>query len=355
MIQCRKRLRTVRGCARDPANVCGGWGYPMAITLKDLARRLGLSVSTVSRVLSGSRDTVIAEATAQRVRALAEELGYQPNRSARALVTGRTSTVALWMNDLYASFHAEVAHTVYACLHAEGYEVLVRCLEQTPRALQAGHGHIDGILAHDCANALSTWMRCRARRTVPVVSMGGYVVRSVDHVRIDLYSGAVAAVRHMFEVGCRRIAYLVNAGSRQKGDARRDGYDAAVSELGLKAEYIIALDQARSSARDAVRSHIAERGAPDGLFCHNDEMAIGAYRGLCDLGLRVPVDTAIVGCDGIEDTEYLEVPITTVRQPLEEMCASAWSLLKRRMEAPDAPVEGLVLQPELTIRASTQR
>ncbi|MGC8666913.1 MAG: LacI family DNA-binding transcriptional regulator [Chthonomonadales bacterium] len=327
----------------------------MAVTLKHLAQQLGVSVSTVSRVLSGNRQAMVSEATARRVRQLAEELGYQPNRSARALVTGRSCTVALWMNDLYASFHAQVAHLVYTRLHSEGYEVLVRCMEQMPQALRTGHGHIDGIVAHDCAGALAVYLRQRARRWTPVVSMGGYVVRHVDHVAVDLYAGAFAAVVHLHSIGCRRIAYLVNAESRQQGDARRDGYDAAARELQFATEYIIAVDQWRSSAREAIRTYAATRGLPDGLFCHNDEMAIGAYRGLCDLGVRVPTDVAIVGCDGIEDTEYLEVPITTVIQPLDEMCDSAWSLLKRRMAAPDAAVEGVVLQPILAIRASTQR
>ncbi len=327
----------------------------MAVTLKHLAQQLGLSVSTVSRVLSGSRDTVIAVSTARRVRALAEELGYQPNRSARALVTGRSCAVALWMNDLYSSFHALVAHLVYERLHGAGYEVLVRCMEQVPQVVRLGSGHVDGILAHDCAGALAMYLRHRARRAMPIVSMGGYVVRSVDHVEIDLYAGAVEAVQHLVDVGCRRIAYLVNAESRQQGDGRRDGYDAAMREHGLTPEYIISVDQARASAREAVRHHVAANGLPDGLFCHNDEMAIGAYRGLCDLGIRVPQDVALVGCDGIEDTEYLEVPITTIRQPLELMCDRAWNLLKRRMAEPDAEPEGIVLRPELAIRASTRR
>ncbi len=84
-------------------------------------------------------------------------------------------------------------------------------------------------------------------------------------------------------------------------------------------------------------------------------MAIGAYRALCELGLRVPTDVALVGCDGIEDTEYLERPISTIEQPISEMCALAWDFLQRRIQEPNHPPQRVVLQPKLVIRASSQR
>lgn len=193
------------------------------------------------------------------------------------------------------------------------------------------------------------------RRGTPLVSMGAYVLTDADHVGIDLYDGATQAVQHLLEVGCRRIAYLVNAESRYPGDARRDGYDHAMGIAGLSPSYIIAPDQSRAQSSLAVRRYVQECGLPDGIFCHNDEMAIGAYHGLRLLGVHIPDEVALVGCDGIEDTEYLDVPITTIRQPLEEMCRIAVEFLQRRVADAHIEQQTAMLKPTLVVRASTGR
>ena len=110
----------------------------------------------------------------------------------------------------------------------------------------------------------------------------------------------------------------------------------------------------RAHVRGVVREYIAENGCPDGLMCFNDDVALGAYRAVRDHDLRVPEDVAIVGHDGIEDTEFLPVPITTIVQPVEEMSRIAWEFLKIRMENPDAPPQQKILEARLEIRASSR-
>jgi DNA-binding LacI/PurR family transcriptional regulator len=102
-----------------------------------------------------------------------------------------------------------------------------------------------------------------------------------------------------------------------------------------------------------VRDHVAAHGPAEALFCFSDEGAIGAYRGLRDLGLRVPDDVALVGCNGDLDTEYLDVPISTLVCPGEEMCAQAWQFLQQRMSHPDLPRQAALLLPKLEIRESS--
>ncbi|MCS6829814.1 MAG: LacI family transcriptional regulator [bacterium] len=326
----------------------------MSVTIKQIAKYVGVSPATVSRVLSGRGAHLISEATRQRVWQAAQELGYQPNLAARSLVTGRTGIVALWMHELFTSFHARVVQLVEDHLHQRGYDTLIRCVSRLPKAAWHGLGRVDGILAHEGATYLSDAWRPLQRRGVPLVSMGAYALAETDHVRIDLYRGATQAVQHLLEAGCRRIAYLVNAEARYVGEPRRDGYDRTLSAAGLTPEYIVATDQSRAASSLAVRCHMQERGLPDGIFCHNDEMAIGAYHGLRLRGVRIPDDVALVGCDGIEDTEYLDVPLTTIRQPLEEMCQLAVEFLKKRIAEPHAERQSALLQPVLVIRASTQ-
>lgn len=327
----------------------------MSVTIKQIAEHIGVSPATVSRVLSGRGVHLISEPTRQRVWQAAEELGYHPNLAARSLVTGRTGIVALWMNELFTSFHARVVQLVEDYLHLQGYDTLIRSVAHLSGSAWYGMGRVDGILAHEGAVYLQKVWKSLQRRRVPLVSMGAYVLTEADHVRIDLYSGAMQAVRHLLEAGCRRIAYLVNAESRYIGEPRRDGYDCVLSEAGLEPEYIVAADQSRFASSHAVRCYAQQYGLPDGIFCHNDEMAIGAYHGLRLLGAHIPDDVALVGCDGIEDTEYLDAPLTTIRQPLEQMCQLAVQFLQERITHVDIERQVAVLQPELVVRASTQR
>ena len=94
---------------------------------------------------------------------------------------------------------------------------------------------------------------------------------------------------------------------------------------------------------------------PEAIFCHSDDAALGIYRGLCDLKLRVPEDVALVGCDGIEDTEYLECPLTTLVQPVSAMCAAAWEFLMKRLAHPETTMQKIILQPKLALRESSLR
>lgn len=324
-------------------------------TLKDVAERARVSLSTASRVLSGRGVHLISEPTRQRVWQAAEEVGYQPNLAARSLVTGRTGVVALWMSQLYTRFHARVVQLVEESLHQRGYDTLIQCVSHLTGTPWQGTGRIDGILVHEGVAYLQKVWRSLYRRGIPLVSMGAYVLTEADHVRVDLFTGAMRAVQHLLEVGCRRIAYLVNAESRYAGEARRDGYDRAMAEAGLPSEYIITPDQSRAASSLVVRQYVQEHGLPDGIFCHNDEMAIGAYHGLRLLGVHLPDEVAIVGCDGIEDVEYLDVPLTTLRQPLEEMCHLAVEFLQRRLAEPQWERQQATLQPTLVVRASTQK
>jgi DNA-binding LacI/PurR family transcriptional regulator len=112
-------------------------------------------------------------------------------------------------------------------------------------------------------------------------------------------------------------------------------------------------EEQRPIVRQSIQEYIRERGCPEAFFCHSDDVAIGIYRGLCDLGLKVPGNVALAGCDGIQDTEYLESPLTTLVQPVEAMCATAWEFLSQRLLRPGLERQQAVLLPTLAVRASS--
>jgi LacI family transcriptional regulator len=124
----------------------------------------------------------------------------------------------------------------------------------------------------------------------------------------------------------------------------------------LKTEFIYypLTEQQRPITRDLIKDYIREHGRPDAIFCHSDDVALGIYRGLCDLKLRVPEDVALVGCDGIQDTEYLECPLTTLVQPVAAMCEAAWQFLVARMDrSVKVKTQKKKMTPQLVVRESS--
>lgn len=299
----------------------------MRVTIQEIAEQLHVSAATVSRVLNGHNPQLISAATRERVLVAAREMGYRPNRAARALVTGRTNLIALWMPNLHEPFYASIVHHVQQQVQPHGLDLIVQVThDHVPEA----RWPVDGILACDFLQSLEA-LESAAGET-PWVSMGSYTPEKGHIVGVDLHAGALEAVRHLLTIGCQRIAYLSPPWGLYHGDARRDAYVAELNAAGREPEFIEAANHTRAASRDAIIAYVTAHGTPDGLFCRNDDMAIGAYRALRDLGLRIPEDVALIGCDGIEDTEYLDTPLTTLIQPIEAMCAVAWEVLRTAIQ-----------------------
>ncbi len=320
-----------------------------------MAQRAGVSPTTVTFVLTG-RNVKLAESTREKVRRAARELGYKPNQLATALSTGRTGLVSLWLETLNGAYFASIGHYFAAQAFQASYQVMVN-LYGSPVAPT-----ISGIASgfpSDGLVVIGGVAIVQAIRTVnpavPMVSVGVMeeAVRDVDTVRIDLWTGATEAVTHLITQGRRRIAFLRTGHPLDKTETREAAYHSVIANNGLLPEYIVAEFQTRRLARVAVTEYVQRHGCPDGLFCLNDEMTLGAYRAFCDLGIRVPEDVSLVGCDGIEDTEYGSCPISTIVQPLTQMCELGWQLLERRMREPEAPPEHIVLPAHLVVRQSS--
>jgi LacI family transcriptional regulator len=164
-------------------------------------------------------------------------------------------------------------------------------------------------------------------------------------------------MKHLLSAGFRRIAHATFIQKSRPRPGRRLAYEKAMRAAGLQPEFIyypLSQDQ-RSLVRRLIQEYIRQHGIPEAIFCHSDDAALGIYRGLCDLGVRVPAEMALVGCDGIQDTEYLECPLTTILQPVTAMCATAWRFLQRRLAEPEGKRQEAMLKPRLAIRESSRR
>jgi DNA-binding LacI/PurR family transcriptional regulator len=323
------------------------------ITQAQIAKELGVSRQLVTLALSGHPH--VATETRETILAAALKMGYRPNPHARALRMKRTGIIALWIPDQISTHYNHVARELSRFVKHAGLELIISEVGDSDMRQIWSHVPVDGIVAVDASGSIQEELRGLTVKSVPVVSVGTYRSMETDHVEIDLKSGTTEAMSHLIGSGIRRIAHATFVRKDDPSESRRSEYCRMMDEAGLVPEFIHYPldDKQRRIARELIKEHISEHGRPEAIFCHSDDVAIGIYRGLCDLNLRVPADIALVGCDGIEDTEYLETPLSTIVQPVGEICSTAWSFLQKRLENPEAAPQYATLLPKLDIRASS--
>ena len=316
----------------------------MRVSLRDVGKAAGVSGATVSRVLNGVEARIPAE-TQARVRRIAQEMGYVPDRAARALATGRTGTVGLWLPNLRAPVYAATADALRREARADGYDLLIVGDDGRDGGRMA-RLPVDGVLAVDAGGVLGQ------TGGQPWVFLGDGGTDGNDWVRVDFREAAAEATRHLGANGARRIAFVTTRAAHVTGEGRQEGYRDALAELALGPEYLLVGegDDPRIAAWGAVDTWLARHGPPDALLCLSDDLALGAYRALRERGLRVPQDVALVGGDGLDDPFSPEPPLTTLAQPLPELCALAWSFLARRLADPSRAPQQVTLPARLLVR-----
>jgi len=334
----------------------------MRPTLQDIALKTGLSTATVSRALHRDDSPYVSQETRQRVRHVAQKLGYQPNLMGRSLATGRTHAVAYWTYNAFGPFHARVGQEINNQATRRGYHLVLHNTENPVAALSSTgaaqaavssplNAMMDGVIACDVAYAANQHAEALRSLNVPLVGIGLNHPPDSDFVGLDIYAGAVAAMRHLLQSDCRRIAHLT---PHKLYDPRARAYMDMLAEAGREAIWIpVSGGPHRGAARAAINEYLNSRALPEAIFCVNDEVALGCHRGLCDRGIRVPDDVLLVGCDGIEDTEFHPCPITTIVTPFAELGELAWDYLERRIQQPEIPPQQITLTPTLSIRESS--
>ena len=325
------------------------------VTQEQIAQKLGISRQLVTLALGGYPQ--VSKASRQRILATARELGYRPNPHARALRDQRIGIIGLWIPDQISTHYSHVARELNRLVRRERQELIISEMNSAEARQVLSHVPVDGVIAVDLPAQAGLGRQMPATRSVPVISMGAYGSADTDWVQVDLQTGTQELMAHLLGAGFRRIAHATFLKTGEAHPGRWVGYQEAMRNAGLEPEFIHypLAERLRPAARRVIQDYVRQHGCPQAIFCHSDDAALGIYRGLRDLNLRVPQEVALAGCDGIEDVEYLECPLTTLVQPVEEMCAAAWQFLMNRLEQPGRPRQHLVLKPTLAIRASSQR
>jgi DNA-binding LacI/PurR family transcriptional regulator len=335
-------------------------------TLDEVAARAGVGRGTVSRVVNGSPQ-VSPSAKAAVEQAIAE-LGYVPNRAARALVTQRTDSVALVVSESEARvfgepFFAAIIRGISAGLSGTPLQLWLAMAQSAAERQRVNQHltlqHVDGVMLlslHD-DDPLPGWLH---ERGVPAVLGGrpaGMLAAkpgAVSYVDVDNEGGARQAVEHLLSVGRRKVAVVAGPQDMGAGVARLAGYRQAVEAAGLACDdgLVGYGDFSEDSGAAAARELLVRRPDLDALFAASDLMASGAMRVLKESGRRIPDDVAVVGFEDSVVARQTDPPLTTVYQPVEEMGREMARLLTERIRGDAGEGASVLLDTHLVRRVS---
>lgn len=332
--------------------------------MKDIADDLGLSVVTVSKVLRNHPD--IGEETRKRVLKRVEELDYQPSVLARSLVTGRSYLIGIVVPDLLHPFYAEIAKSLSNAIRAKGYSVIISSSEESPdlerreiRQLLARR--LDALVIASTGEDIEQFKLMEQNNQPFVLIDRDFAGLSANFVGIDDEAAGRIATDHLLNIGCRRIAHI-RGHENSTGIGRFNGYQAALVARGLPvvADYVIPRNQVDTNSvhqgYEAMRLLLQRNPRPDGVFCYNDPLAIGAIDAVLEADLRVPEDIAIIGCGNLHYDSSLRVPLSSIDQHSSEIGQRAADILLNMIESKQTSrTRSCILDPSLVIRSSTLR
>ncbi|MFQ5406900.1 MAG: LacI family DNA-binding transcriptional regulator [Anaerolineales bacterium] len=334
-------------------------------TARDVARRAGVSRTTVSFVLNDVTGMRISPETRQRVLDAASELKYHPDVSARRLVSGRTQVIGYIecqsTGQAFADvFLPEVLRGLHEAVCDQGFHVLFEPIapdqNSTDRYAQLiRERHVDGIVFSGPRFDNSDELLRLHDEGVPVVLQGRLPGASIPYVDVDNVGGARQAVEHLIALGHERIALITNAPLVYTAAAdRRAGYAGALQRAGIPVEPALMQTGSFSaqSGAAAMRDLLALPDRPTAVFVAGDTVAIGAIQAAREAGLRVPGDIAFVGFDDVPLAEYLDPPLTTIRLPAYGLGWGAAEALVRLINGEELQTTEILFDTELIVRES---
>lgn len=335
------------------------------VRMKDIAMDMGLSTVTISKVLRGHSD--ISEETRKRVLKRMEELNYQPNLAARALITGRTWTIGLVVPDLLHPFFAQVAKAVSNSIRGQGYSLIITSSEEDPELErqeieQLLARRVDVMLIASAQWTVETFREIEERKIPYILIDRRFTGLAANFVGVDDEEVGLLATNHLIDEGCERIAHI-RGPETSTASGRHEGYRRALvaRQKEYAPQYVVSIgssgdDRGEPGGYEAARKLLEMQPRPDGIFCHNDPAALGAMRAIIESGLRIPEDIAVVGCGNFSYGDFLRVPLTSVDQNSAEIGKLAAELALSLVTAKITPRPKTQLtSPTLIVRTSSMR
>ena len=327
------------------------------VKLIDIAKELGVSVSTVSRSLSNSSE--IGEETRNKVKAMAAKLNYIQNYSARSLAGGTSKSIGIILPEISSNFYVQIVEYTGAILKSEGYSLILgisnhNFKDEIQFLNEFRNKEVDGIIiaGETYEDIVPELRNIKEKYNLPVVLIDTFVSsEECDYIMIDDALGINSAISYLKESGHETIGFI---GDEISAYLRFDFFKNALKQSGLKYydRYSkIGKERFELGGYLQMKELLKEKDIPTAVFASYDNFAFGAIKAINEAGLKIPDDISIVGFDNIRESEYFAIPLTTVSAPIKEMCQIGVKLLLNKIVTKDHKlIQHVSLKPELVIR-----
>jgi LacI family purine nucleotide synthesis repressor len=328
-------------------------------TIKDVAKRAGVSTTTVSHVINKTR--FVAEETRAAVSKAIKELHYSPSAVARSLKVNTTKSIGLLATSSEAPYFAEVIEAVENSCFSKGY-TLILCNSHNDLDKQCAYlamlaqKRVDGLLVM-CAEYPDKLLEMLEEyRAIPMVVMDWGEARNdfTDTIIDNAFEGGYMAARYLIERGHREIGAIPGQLARHTGGSRLQGFIKALNEanIPLHEEWIVQGDFEPESGYRAMQQILQQKHRPTAVFCGGDIMAMGAICAADEFGLRVPQDISVIGYDNVRNARYFTPALTTIHQPKERLGEMAFTMLLDRIINKREQAQTIEIHPKLIERRS---
>lgn len=336
----------------------------MAVTIKDIARKAGVSHTTVSRALRGS--SLISVEVSRHIHKIADEMGYHASAAARSLKTNRTQALGVIVSHIADPFFGEILQGIDDVAQQNGYSTFIASAQHNPAREQAilrsmQEHRVDGVIICSTSFGAEQARQILSYHT-PVVTVNNQsndqYACSIFHNDLD---GSRQVVRHLIQLGHKKIAYLGNKDAGRTNAERLLGYRQELLAAGIPIASDYLYEAAGSSPEQAewgLRYFLALPDRPTAYFCYNDMLAFGVLQGLARAGINTPQDCSVAGFDNIAFSLYTNPPLTTLDQPKYHMGVESARLLLEVLHSSPVEAESPVvkirsLKGKLIVRGST--
>ncbi len=328
----------------------------MGMTIRDVARHAGVSTATVSHVLNNTGQ--VSRRTRDMVLSVVRELGYVPNAHARNLASGRSRTLGMIVSDIENPFFPEVIKSFETRARQLGYEVILSDTSYDPTLARRAaekmlEQHVRGVAVMTSEMSLALVGELARRRIAVTFLDLGPVRKYVSNMRIDYASGIRQVVRHLAELGHRRMVFAGGRPGLKSNVLRREAYVNSMQELGLDAGPALQGDLRFEGGLAAGRTVLAMNPRPTAVVAINDLTAVGVVKGLALGGLRVPQDISVTGFDRTHLGEYTNPTLTTVDIHRDRLGWLAADALNELSTSDQAEGKEYAISAELVIRESS--
>lgn len=331
----------------------------MAATIREIAEKTGVSITTISQILNGKGER-FSDLTREKVLKTAKEMSYKPNFFAKNMIVSHTNTIGMIVPEVTDPFFSQMVKGAEDYLNKEGYMIML-CNSSNDKEREdlyveeLLHRAVDGLIIASPNILLSGVIKRMEEKRSPYILLDRQRnPRQEGNIAIDDFKGGYMATEHLIKLGHTRIGIIISDTSFYNVHARYEGYLACMKDykLTVKDTWIVSGDQTMNGGYVATQKLLQENLSA--IFATNDLMAMGTYRAALEKNLHIPTDLSVIGFDDIELSEYMTPPLTTIRQPIYGIGEIAAELLLKNLQNPTEKLENRLLDISLINRSSTK-